>query len=299
VLETADAPPSDVLSINIGTTHFINAVVQADAEKLCPVAVLRLCGPFCREVPPFADFPRQLRAVVEGYTGYLSGGLERKCARDLSVRSQWTDLVLLPVDGRRIAEVNEEEVIEHAQRIKESGIQAVVVIGVFSSVDTADATQEEHVKRLLETYVPGVDVVCSRDIGGVGFIERENASILNASMLEFGRKTIHSFEMAIAALGIDCPVYLTQNDGTVIDMHMAARTPIKTFSSGATVTSPVPLSEGIMAMTDILNRTLSVVLCSCHGCIKPVLELTSRPLKSSWYAPPSRWPAKKNVHLSL
>jgi N-methylhydantoinase A/oxoprolinase/acetone carboxylase beta subunit len=68
----------NVISVNIGTTHFINAVVQADSEKLNRVAVLRLCGPFCREVEPFLGFPPTLRAVVEGYVGYLSGGLESK-----------------------------------------------------------------------------------------------------------------------------------------------------------------------------------------------------------------------------
>ncbi len=69
---------SNILSINIGTTHFVNAIVQADQERLSPVAVLRLCGPFCREVPPFADFPDDLKAIVEGPVGYLNGGLESK-----------------------------------------------------------------------------------------------------------------------------------------------------------------------------------------------------------------------------
>lgn len=66
----------DILSINIGTTHFINAIVQSDKQKLAQVAVLRLCGPFCREVSPFADFPSALREVLEGPVGYLLGGLE-------------------------------------------------------------------------------------------------------------------------------------------------------------------------------------------------------------------------------
>ena len=78
VLNTPNVDRSDILSINIGTTHFINAIVQADRSKLARVAVLRLCGPFCREVSPFADFPAQLRSVIEGPIGYLNGGLESK-----------------------------------------------------------------------------------------------------------------------------------------------------------------------------------------------------------------------------
>lgn len=76
VLEEADVPREDVLSINIGTTHFINAVTQRDAAKLERVAVLRLCGPFAREIAPFSDWPQALRDVVEGPVGYFSGGLE-------------------------------------------------------------------------------------------------------------------------------------------------------------------------------------------------------------------------------
>ncbi|KAF8815022.1 hypothetical protein BYT27DRAFT_7201118 [Phlegmacium glaucopus] len=35
-------------------------------------------------------------------------------------------------------------------------------------------------------------------------------------------------------LGLSCPLYLTQNDGTLTTAAEAARLPIRTFSSGAT-----------------------------------------------------------------
>lgn len=78
---------SDIVSVNIGTTHFINAIIQSDGSKLARVAVLRLCGPFCREVPPFADFPPELREVVEGPVGYVSGGLESKHSQYIIVKA--------------------------------------------------------------------------------------------------------------------------------------------------------------------------------------------------------------------
>lgn len=109
------------------------------------------------------------------------------------------------------------------------------MIGVFSSLDSASPTQEETVKRLLLEQIPGLDVVCSKEVGTAPFIERENAAILNASILDFGRKTIRSFEEAFRSLNLDCTLYLTQNDGTVMDTATATRVPIKTFSSGATV----------------------------------------------------------------
>ena len=71
-------------------------------------------------------------------------------------------------------------------------------------------------------------------VGQVGFLERENASILNASITEFAQHTIRGFERAMTRLGLTCPLYITQNDGTLTSAADAARLPIRTFSSGAT-----------------------------------------------------------------
>lgn len=54
----------------------MNAVLEVDARRLEKVAVLRLCGPYTRQCPPFVDFPPALKALTEGYVGYLDGGFE-------------------------------------------------------------------------------------------------------------------------------------------------------------------------------------------------------------------------------
>lgn len=71
-------------------------------------------------------------------------------------------------------------------------------------------------------------------MGQVGLLERENASILNASILAFAQRTIHGFQKAIRALDLACPLFLTQNDGTLTTAAAAARLPIRTFASGPT-----------------------------------------------------------------
>jgi N-methylhydantoinase A/oxoprolinase/acetone carboxylase beta subunit len=71
-------------------------------------------------------------------------------------------------------------------------------------------------------------------VANLGFVERENAAILNASILTFARRTIRSFEAPIKKLGLNCPVFITQNDGTVLSGETAAKLPIRTFSSGPT-----------------------------------------------------------------
>src|SRR5689334_1358086 len=50
--------------VMIGTTHFVNAVIQR--RSLTKVAALRLCLPASASLPPFCDWPEDLAAIVRG-----------------------------------------------------------------------------------------------------------------------------------------------------------------------------------------------------------------------------------------
>ena len=50
-----------VCRVHIGTTQFLNAVIQK--RHLARVAVIRLCGPASTDLPPYADFPPDLKQV--------------------------------------------------------------------------------------------------------------------------------------------------------------------------------------------------------------------------------------------
>lgn len=89
-------------------------------------------------------------------------------------------------------------------------------------------------REIMQRELPDVDFVCSSEVSNIGLLERENASILNASILTFARRTIRGFRAAMTRLGLDCTLFISQNDGTVIDSASAAVLPIKTFSSGPT-----------------------------------------------------------------
>ncbi|KAH8591720.1 putative hydantoinase/oxoprolinase [Bisporella sp. PMI_857] len=194
VIQDSGIEQSRVLSVTIGTTHFINALIEADARRLDRVAVVRLCGPFTRQIPPFSDFP---------------------------------------IDGREIAPLNPQQIKEAAREIVASGIKSVALVGVFSPLDQK-GLHEEECKRILLQAAPELNIVCSRDIGPIGLLERENATILNAAILRTGRQVKKSFNRAMARLKLACPLYLSQNDGTLIDADTAAECPIKTFASGPT-----------------------------------------------------------------
>ncbi|KHO00423.1 uncharacterized protein MAM_01201 [Metarhizium album ARSEF 1941] len=213
ILKSSAVDQRRVLSVTVGTTHFINALVEADARRLDRVAVVRLCGPFTRQIPPFSGFPVGLHGVLDGGAYYLDGGLE--------------------MDGRHIAPLGEEQVRAAARDIMASGVRAVAVVGVFSPLDHDDV-YEERCRGILRDEAPELRVVCSQNIGPTGFLERENATILNAAILRTGHKVKDGFKRAMKRLKLGCPLYLSQNDGTLIDAETAADFPIKTFASGPT-----------------------------------------------------------------
>lgn len=145
----------------------------------------------------------------------------------------------------------EAQIREECKILKVKGITDVAVIGVFSPLDIS-GKQEARVKQIVLEEIPGADVVLSREsksavrrshaivtltpftVGQLGYLERENATILNTSILKFASKMIRGFKLAMRSLGLSCPLFLTQNDGTIIDADAAEKCPIKTFSSGPT-----------------------------------------------------------------
>ncbi|ORY25558.1 DUF917-domain-containing protein [Naematelia encephala] len=214
VLKTSGVPPTSISSLTIGTTHFINAVLTRDKRRLKPVAIIRICGPYTRQCPPLADWPKPLRNLVEGHVGYVDGGQE--------------------IDGREILPLVEDQILAECNAIKEKGILQVVLCAVYSALDTGGVYEERAATIVRKSLGDGVDVICSKDVGQVGFIERENASILNASILPYARRTIRAFRRAMIDLDLKCPLFLTQNDGTLTTSDKAEKLPIRTFASGQT-----------------------------------------------------------------
>ena len=55
---------SEVSTVSLGTTHALNAILRR--RELGRVAVLRLAGPATQSVQPFAGWPPDLRAAIDG-----------------------------------------------------------------------------------------------------------------------------------------------------------------------------------------------------------------------------------------
>jgi hypothetical protein len=193
----------------VGTTHFVNAVVQR--RDLTRVAAVRIGLPASASLPPFCDWPEDLAELVRGEVFMLEGGHE--------------------YDGRPIVPFDEIGMRRAARRIRESGIRSVAVAAIFSPLDPSC---EERAREILSEVCPDAAVTLSHDLGRIGLLERENAALLNAALIDLARATVAGFAAAIAASGITAPLYLTQNDGTVTQAVVATALPVMSFASGAT-----------------------------------------------------------------
>ncbi|PZQ47611.1 MAG: hydantoinase [Rhodovulum sulfidophilum] len=196
-------------AVVIGTTHFINAVVQRRA--LTKVAAIRIGLPASASLPPFCDWPADLAALVEDGVHGIEGGHE--------------------FDGRPFMPLDTAGLRAAARAIRDSGVTSVAVASVFSPLDPSC---EQAAREILAEICPDVSVTLSYDLGRIGLLERENAALLNAALRDLARTTVAGFRAAMARSGIAAPLYLTQNDGTVMDADVAIRFPVMSFASGAT-----------------------------------------------------------------
>jgi N-methylhydantoinase A/oxoprolinase/acetone carboxylase beta subunit len=193
----------------IGTTHFVNAVVER--QRLNKVTAIRICLPASASVPPFIDWPADLRGVVRGEVMMLPGGFE--------------------VDGNEIAPFDDVRMREAAARIRDSGVTAVAISGVFSPLR---ADHELRAAEILREQCPDVSITLSKDLGRIGLLERENVAIMNAALTDLARSTTRAFHEAIATSGLDARLYMSQNDGTLMSAETAQRLPVLCFTSGPT-----------------------------------------------------------------
>ena len=202
-------PVRPVDAVMVGTTHFTNALLER--RRLSPTAVIRLALPATKLLPPLVDWPTQLRDAIGGFTYMVHGGHE--------------------FDGREISPLAVGEIRTAVQDMRRRDVRAVAVSGVFSPVNTAHEIQAAAVIR---EEAPEIRISLSHENGRMGLLERENAATLNACLGEMAELTIAGIQQALRSLGLSAPLYISQNDGTLMDTQFAARFPALTISSGPT-----------------------------------------------------------------
>ncbi len=202
-------PEHSARAVMIGTTHLTNAIVER--KGLARTVVIRIGAPATAAIPPMVDFPDDLRAAIGGKWFLIEGGHE--------------------FDGREINRLDEARLREIARQMRDVGFQAAALCAVFSPLTRE---HEERAREIVQSIAPETHISVSHQIGRLGLLERENATILNASLSSVTRRIVSGLAEALRGIGLNCPLYFSQNDGTLMTTELAERYPILTVSSGPT-----------------------------------------------------------------
>ena len=209
ILKQSAIQQSAIKTVMIGTTQFTNAIIER--RELSKVAVIRIGLPSGRGMPPMVDWPQDMVDAIGAEVYMLHGGYL--------------------YNGWPIADMREDEVNATVQDIVKKGIKNISIASAFSPMNS---TPETHIAEKIRAAIPDAQITLSHSFGRLGLMERENAAIMNTTLLPFADKVVSSFLGALKKRGLTCPAFISQNDGTLMSADFVRAYPALTFASGPT-----------------------------------------------------------------
>jgi N-methylhydantoinase A/oxoprolinase/acetone carboxylase beta subunit len=209
VLEESKIDRSLITKAMLGTTQCTNAIVER--KHLAKVGILRIGAPASVAIPPMVDWAEALKNVSVA-TVIVGGGYE--------------------YDGKEIASFDKEAASSFFASLK-GKVEAVAISCVFAGVRNEQELEAAALCR--EVMGEQVHISISSEIGSMGLVERENATILNAALHKVAKSFTDGFDASLKQEGlVNAQLYLSQNDGTLMTMDHARRYPILTIACGPT-----------------------------------------------------------------
>ncbi|UFJ40766.1 hydantoinase/oxoprolinase family protein [Brevibacillus humidisoli] len=206
VIREVSLDPRHIQGIFVGTTHVLNALYYG--KGLTDTALIRIC-PHPSKMRAGEGWPEILKRRIK-LTEQVAGGYE--------------------LDGSRQKEI---DFFEKRQalitRLAESGCRAVAIVGTFSPLYQQE---EQMLAAIIQEALPDLSISLSHQIGSMGYLERENATLLNAMLSNVMQSAINGLSGMFEELGFHCPYWFVQNDGSLMSLEMAASFPILTIGSG-------------------------------------------------------------------
>src|SRR5215469_6296189 len=206
VLATPGVEPRRISHVMLGTTHATNAVLER--RNLRRVAVIRIGGPATHSIRPMFGWPAELTEALAVGATIVDGGFE--------------------YDGRELAPLDTEAIARFLGQVG-GAAQGIVITSVFAPVSPRhELLAAEIVKRELGE----IHVSLSHEIGSIGLLERENATILNGALAGVARDVAEAMRTALAMHQLQPTRFFAQNDGTLMSLDHALRYPVLTIGSG-------------------------------------------------------------------
>ena len=210
VLEVSGVDRTQIRQAMLGTTQCTNAIVER--KNLAPIGILRIGAPATTGIRPMVDWAEDIKKIAVGSV-IVGGGFE--------------------YDGKELAPFDEAAARAFFEEMKQKNVRSIAISCVFSTVRNDHELAAAKLCR--EVMGEDVHISVSSEIGSMGLIERENATILNAALWQVAERFTEGFAKSLRDEGItNADVYLSQNDGTLMTMEHARRYPILTIACGPT-----------------------------------------------------------------
>lgn len=220
LLETGKVKASEIGMVSFGTTHTTNAIIER--RNLNKVGIFRLGAPATTAIPPLTGWPMDLKEAIGGKENVfiIRGGKQ--------------------YDGSDMVPLDEKAIREACKKLK-GKVDSVAITGVFSPMIP---DQEERAAEIIREELGDIHITLSNHIASISILERENSTILNASVINVMQNAIEALKKAVGDRGIEAPLFVVQNNGTVMSADYAVNYPIFTVASGpaASVRGAVYLS---------------------------------------------------------
>jgi len=193
----------------LGTTHCTNAILER--SHLNRVGLIRIGAPATLAIPPYVGWPADLRAAVGGQYAVVEGGHE--------------------YDGREIRPLDLGAIEDAAESFK-GKVDTLAVVGAFAAVDSS---HERRAAEVLRDVLGDLPLTYSHEIGSLGLLERENASILNAAVVSAARAAASGFERALRGRRLDRKATLMLGLSRTEQKGLGACIPCRRHSSSGLV----------------------------------------------------------------
>lgn len=209
ILGQSGVAPTEIRQAMLGTTQCTNAIVER--KHLADVALLRIGAPATLGVPPMVDWEDDIKQCVIASV-IVNGGFE--------------------YDGKLLWELDETAIRTFFSEVKGKA-ESIAISSVFSTIRNDHELRAREICK--EILGDEIHVSISSEIGSMGLVERENATILNAALFHVAENFTEGFARSLTEMGItNADIYLSQNDGTLMTMEYARRYPILTIACGPT-----------------------------------------------------------------
>lgn len=208
-LKEANISPKKISGVFLGTTHVLNALYHPG--QLAKTALIRIVK-HPSAIVPGLYWPEHLKAYI-------------KKVYQLRTNYSYTGKL------KNEASLIDVQLKEMLAEIESEGIESICIVGAFSPLYESE---ELEIKRRIKNIYPDLPITMSHEIGSTGFLERENASLLNAVLSLVIREAMLSVTEVFKRLKLECPYWLTQNDGSLMEINEAMNFPILTIGSGVT-----------------------------------------------------------------